>query len=65
MEVDLHRVTCKDCPWFQTFESKVMADEAERIHQAQGHRTERRVNRGRPPRPPSATRVKEILRGMP
>ena len=42
-----------------------MADEAERRHQQEGHHTERRELEDEPPRPPSATRAKEILRGMP
>ena len=41
MMVTLHRLVCRDCPWFQTFERKKAADEAERAHAAGGHRVER------------------------
>ena len=47
--MNLYRIMCKDCPWFQTFETKAQADENERHHQAEGHHTERSEFKGKPP----------------
>ena len=49
MMTTLHRITCRDCPWFQTFERKEAADEAERAHAAGGHRVERYRFKGEVP----------------
>jgi len=47
--IQLYRIVCKDCAWFQTFETIDKADEAARLHHAKGHRTERREFEGKPP----------------